>query len=77
MSEKGRVQELAPNKLIPLLHVIDISPIPNTPTTTISRRGDEDGFIPAPEKRITITPSYDRTVNRKLRGIHLFVGLSL
>jgi hypothetical protein len=39
--------------------------------------GDVYGFSRAPPKQIIVTPSQDRTVKRKLRGIHLSVGLTL
>ena len=51
--------------------------VPRTPTPTTSEEVEEveTELNIAKEKRITVAPSHDRTVKRKLRGIHLFVGL--
>ncbi|KAK0735208.1 putative amino acid transporter [Lasiosphaeria miniovina] len=42
-------------------------------TSQAGASSDRGGFTRAPPKQILVTPSEDRTVKRRLRGIHLFM----
>jgi len=53
--------------------VAPIAPTFNEGSSVLQASSTSDGFERR-TKTVTVTPSKDRTVNRKLRGIHLFVS---